>query len=47
MGLVPVLTPVVTSVFRPDESISARGVVGVVLGFVASSSSRTRAADTC
>ncbi|WP_369682161.1 DMT family transporter [Haladaptatus sp. AB618] len=34
LGLVPVLTPVVTSVFRPDESISARGVVGVVLGFV-------------
>ncbi len=34
LGLVPVLTPVVTSVFRPDESISARGVVGVLLGFV-------------
>ncbi len=34
LGLVPVLTPVVTSVFRPKESISARGVVGVLLGFV-------------
>lgn len=34
LGLVPVLTPVVTSVFRPSESLSARGAVGVLLGFV-------------
>jgi len=33
LGLVPVLTPVATSVFRPDESLSARGAVGVLLGF--------------
>ncbi|WP_188977793.1 DMT family transporter [Halocalculus aciditolerans] len=34
LGLVPVLTPAVTAVFRPDESISARGVAGVLLGFL-------------
>ncbi|WP_264783025.1 DMT family transporter [Haladaptatus sp. T7] len=34
LGLVPVLTPVVTSAFRPEESISVRGAVGVLLGFV-------------
>ncbi len=34
LGLVPVLTPVVTSAFRPEESISARGAVGVLFGFV-------------
>jgi drug/metabolite transporter (DMT)-like permease len=34
LGLVPVLTPVVTSAFRPKESISARGTVGVLFGFV-------------
>ncbi|MFB6122910.1 MAG: DMT family transporter [Haloferacaceae archaeon] len=34
LGLVPVVTPAFTRVFRPDDRLSVRGLVGVLVGFL-------------